>query len=310
MSVPPLHYDYVRANDLTFRVATAGEGERLALCLHGFPEFSYSWRHQIPALAKLGYRVWAPDLRGFGMSEGPISWRGYTLKEIARDVDALIEVSGAKSVTLLGHDWGAFIAWYYAMHGGRALEKLVTMNVPHPAAGARSIGKLSDGTLNLKQLQRSSYMLFFQIPALPEFVATAGHAFLLRRAFRQMIPDRAIYTDADIDAYCENACLPGRMRKMMNYYRAMVRSGELQRMEKEGYPPIEIPTLMLWGEADIALGKELTYGTERWVPGLTLRYLPGISHLVQQHAPEAVNGMLSAFLQGRGVPEAAAFGLC
>lgn len=310
MGALPLHYDYVRANNLTFRVATAGDGDRLALCLHGFPEFSYSWRHQIPALVKLGYRVWAPDLRGFGMSEGPENWRGYTLKKLAEDVDALVEASRATSVTLLGHDWGAFIAWYYAMHGGHELERLVIMNVPHPAPAARSVGKLSDGTLNLKQLQRSSYMLFFQVPVLPELVATAGHAALLGRALRKMIPDKSIYTDEDLQAYRDNCCLPGRMHKMMNYYRAMVRSGELRRMEKEGYPTIEVPTLMLWGEADVALGKEMTYGTERWVSDLTLRYLPGISHLVQQHAPEAVNGMLAPFLRGEPVPEASAFGLC
>lgn len=307
MGAAPLHYDYVRANDLTFRVATAGSGKRLALCLHGFPEFSHSWRHQIPVLAELGYRVWAPDLRGFGMSEGPKNWRGYTLGKLARDVDGLIDASGAESVTLLGHDWGALISWYYAMFGGRPLERLVTMNVPHPAAGARAMR--ADG-LNFKQLQRSSYMLFFQLPMIPELITTAGHGWIFGRALADMVPDRSVFTEDDIRAYRDNACLPGRMRKMMNYYRAMIRSGELRRMEKQGYPAIEIPTLMLWGEADVALGKELTYGTERWVPGLTLRYLPGVSHLVQQHAPREVNALLSAFLRGESVPEVADLKLC
>lgn len=308
MGAAPLHYDFMRANDLTFRVATAGTGDKLALCLHGFPEFSHSWRYQIPVLAELGYRVWAPDLRGFGMSEGPEHWRGYTLKKLAQDVDALIDLSGAKSVTLLGHDWGAFISWYYAMHGGRELEKLVIMNVPHPGAAAQLMR--GAGAINLKQLQRSSYMFFFQLPYLPEFVATAGNGWLFGKALADMVPDRSVFTESDIAAYRANACLPGRMHKMINYYRAMLRSGELPRMAKQGYPVIEIPTLMLWGEADVALGKELTYGTEKWVPNLTLRYLPGISHLVQQHAPREVNALMSAFLKGKAVPEVADLKLC
>src|SRR5579871_4323851 len=127
-----LRYLSVRANGLTFRVAEAGSGDRLALLLHGFPECAYSWRHQLPLLAQRGYRVWAPDLRGYGGTTRPQGVAAYALTELEADVTGLIDASGARSVLLVGHDWGALIAWSYAMFGARPVQRLVVMNVPHP----------------------------------------------------------------------------------------------------------------------------------------------------------------------------------
>src|SRR3984885_6806513 len=158
----PLEHQTIRANGIDFNVATAGSGERLALCLHGFPESSYSWRYQMPLLAQLGFRVWAPDLRGYGASSRPKGVQAYALETLEEDVAALIEAAGAKEVVLVGHDWGALIAWYYAMFGRIPIARLVIMNVPHPALAQK-------GLRTWRQLAKSWYIFFFQIPWLPEF---------------------------------------------------------------------------------------------------------------------------------------------
>ena len=124
----------IAANSFDFAVDEAGEGDRLALCLHGFPESRFSWRYQLPLLAKMGYRAWAPDLRGYGETEPkPKAIADYLIDRLMEDVAALIDASGARKVTLIGHDWGAGLAWAFAANAVRPLERLVIMNVPHPA---------------------------------------------------------------------------------------------------------------------------------------------------------------------------------
>src|SRR4051812_39466117 len=168
---------FVEANGFRFAVDEAGEGDRLALCLHGFPESRFSWRWQLPLLAGLGYRVWAPDLRGYGETEPkPADVASYRIDRLMEDVAALIDASGARSVTLIGHDWGAGLAWTFAANAVRPLERLVIMNVPHPAVMAAS-----HRGGNWAQLRRSWYMFFFQLPGLPEAVTLANDA----RAVRQ-----------------------------------------------------------------------------------------------------------------------------
>ncbi len=298
---PPLHYEMIRANGLNFRVATAGTGKKLALLLHGFPEFSYSWRHQIPLLAELGYRVWAPDMRGYGGSDAPAGVKNYRISELLKDIGALIDVSGAESVALVGHDWGAFVSWNFAMRKIRPLERLIIMNVPHPGAMERAMR--SGGLYNWEQLRKSSYMFLFQIPRLPEAIAL-----FMGNRLRTRNPASDFMTRADLDAYIANGTIPGRITTMLNYYRAMLQ-GDLPKIRKYGYPTIETPTLMVWGEADVALGKELTYGTEKFVRDFTIRYLPGVGHMVQQEAPVEVNTMLEAWLTGREVPQAEDLGM-
>jgi pimeloyl-ACP methyl ester carboxylesterase len=291
-----LSHESVEANGLTFRVATAGSGDRLALCLHGFPELSYSWREQLPLLASLGYRVWAPDLRGYGGSSRPPNYRDYAIEFLMDDVNGLIDASGAREVVLLGHDWGAVIAWSFATRFPEKLDRLVIMNVPHPAAAEKAF--------NLRQLGRSWYVLFFQIPWLPEWVLTRNGAEAVGRAFRDMAIDKSRFPDEVLQVYRDAALTPGAMKAMVDYYRALVRGGGGRRQRKRGYPVIETPTLVVWGEEDAALGIELVRETGEWVKDLTLRTLPGVSHWVQQEAPEVVNAMLAAWLRDEPVPEA------
>jgi epoxide hydrolase 4 len=291
----PTDYQTIRANGIDFNVATAGSGERLALCLHGFPESSYSWRYQMPLLAQLGYRVWAPDLRGYGGSSRPKGVDAYALENLEEDVAALIEASGAKEIVLVGHDWGAVIAWYYAMFGRQPISKLIIMNVPHPAL-------MEKGLRTRRQLAKSWYIFFFQLPWIPEWGLARRGCEAIGRAFRDMAVDKSRFPDEVLRIYRDAAAAPGALTAMLNYYRALIRG--LRRTRRRGIAPVNTPTLMIWGEVDAALGKELTYGTEKYVGNLTLRYLPNVSHWVQQEAPETVNAMIEAWLLGRSVPYA------
>ncbi len=290
-----LHYESVRANGLDFNVATAGSGERLALCLHGFPESSFSWRYQLPLLARLGYRAWAPDLRGYGRSSRPQGVKAYALAHLEEDVAALIEASGAKEVVLVGHDWGALIAWNYAMFGRLPIARLIIMNVPHPKLAEK-------GLRTRRQLAKSWYVFFFQLPLIPEWALARNGCEAIGRAFRGMAVDKTRFSDEVLRVYQEAAAQPGALTAMLNYYRALIRG--LRANRRRGAPRIATPTLMIWGEVDAALGKELTVGTDEYVSDLTLRYLPQVSHWVQQEAPETVNGMIEAWLLGRRVPYA------
>jgi pimeloyl-ACP methyl ester carboxylesterase len=288
MSVTPV-FRFVPANGLDFEVLEAGEGDRLALCLHGFPEHALSWRAQIPVLVELGYRVWAPNQRGYGNTSRPLEVEAYAIENLMDDVAALIDASGARSVTLIGHDWGAAVAWFFALRRLRPLERLVIMNVPHPAVFSK---RLRD---SWRQRARSWYMGFFQLPALPEWLLGLDGARAIGRAFTASACQPERFTPDILAIYREQAAKPGALTAMLNWYRAAARGGMLRQV-KLGFPTIDVPTLMLWGEEDVALGKETTYGTDRYVTNLRLHYLPGASHWVQQDAPERVNEELVRFL--------------
>jgi len=272
---------FVEANGLRFEVLEEGSGDRLALCLHGFPEHAVSWRHQMPVLADMGYRVWAVNQRGYGRTTRPTRVEDYALPELLDDVAALIDASGAKSVVLIGHDWGAMVAWCFAAGRLRPLERLVIMNVPHPLCFRAA---LKQG----RQKRKSWYIAFFQLPVLPERMLAANGGAAVRRMFARVAlpPDvLAIYTGQITE--------PGAATAMLNWYRAMrlrsPRTPDLARV-------IEVPTLVVWGERDVALALICLDGTGRYVRDLTLKRLPGVSHWVQQDAPEVVNGLLREFL--------------
>lgn len=279
---------FISANGLCFEVEQCGSGDRLALCLHGFPECSYSWRYQIPLLAELGYQVWVPNLRGYGRSSRPPKVAHYHTDALLADIAALIEASPCRSVLLIGHDWGAALAWLFAMNKIYPLEGLIIMNVPHPAPFLKCLK-------TWKQLRKSWYMFFFQIPWLPERLLGAGNAWLLGKSIRHMAADKTRFPDEVINVYRHNASQPGALRAMVNYYRALFRETPWRKYQGN-LPIIEVPTLMIWGEEDLALGKETTYGTEHYVNDFTLHYLPGVSHWVQQEAPEQVNDILLKWL--------------
>jgi pimeloyl-ACP methyl ester carboxylesterase len=278
----------IDANGFSFAVDEAGEGDHLALCLHGFPESRFSWRYQLPLLAELGYRAWAPDLRGYGETEPkPRQVSAYLIDRLMEDVAALIDASGARTVTLIGHDWGAALAWTFAANRVRPLERLAIMNVPHPAVMSAHLRK------SWAQLKKSWYMFFFQLPAIPERIMTRNGAAAIRQAFHGMAIDKSHFTPDVLDRYAADAQRPGAMTGMVNWYRAAFR---LQGKLAGPWPVIETPTLIVWGEEDAALGVELLDGTDAYVRDLTVKRLPGVSHWVQQEAPEAVNVILRDWL--------------
>lgn len=278
--------DWVEAGELTFEVAMAGEGDHLALCLHGFPELHFSWRHQMPLLAEMGYRVWAPNIRGYGGTSRPEGVREYALDELTGDVEALIAASGAKKVTLFAHDWGAIIAWAFAITRKTALERLVIMNVPHPRVGIREMK-------HWRQMKKSWYIYFFQLPWLPQMMLGRSGGRAAGQLIAETSCNKELFGPEIRKIYSAAAMRPGARTAMVNYYRALLRHRGTLDM---GDFRVEVPTLMLWGEEDVALNIQCTEGTEEWVTDFTLKRFPGVSHWVQQDAPEAVNAELERWL--------------
>lgn len=300
MASYPIQTAYIEANGLAFEVDMCGDGQKFALLLHGFPENKFSWRYQLPLLAELGYTAWAPNLRGYGGTTRPQGVEAYRMEHLTADVAALIDAARARGIagptTLIAHDWGGAIAWSFVLSGARPLERFIVMNLPHPALFLK-------GLRTWAQLKRSWYVFFFQLPWLPEKIFTLRNAEAVAQAFRGMAVDKSRFPDSVLDQYRKSALLPGAMTAMINYYRAAFRNRAAS--EAMANPPLlETPTLMIWGEEDAALGRELTYGTEKLVKDFTIRYLPQVSHWVQQEAPEAVNAMIRAWIEGRPVPEA------
>ena len=286
----------VPANGIHFEIATMGSGDRLALCLHGFPEHAYSWRHQMPLLARLGYRVWAPNLRGYGNTDSPREVSAYKARTLVEDVTALIKAAKPKETLLLAHDWGAALAWSVALDQPELIDRLVILNLPHPACFARELRRPG-------QLARSWYMFFFQLPWLPEFLLRRSRGRATSRLIRRTSRNPARFSDEDLEVYRANAARPGGLTAMINWYRAIMRGGAMRRFWGRNIPVIHAPTLFLWGDADVALSLRTTRGTEKYVSNLTFRVFPGVSHWIQQEAPEAVNTMLEAWLLDRHVPE-------
>ncbi|MCR9240205.1 MAG: alpha/beta hydrolase [Rhodobiaceae bacterium] len=300
MSETPITTRMIEANGLTFETDICGSGDKFALLLHGFPESKHSWRFQMPLLAELGYTVWAPNLRGYGHSSRPPKVADYNITHLIADVAGLIDAARAQGITgpitLMTHDWGGAIGWSFVLTEARPLERFVVMNLPHPTQFMNNVSGWA-------QLKKSWYIFFFQIPWLPEKLMTLRGAQAIGDAFSNMAIDQTNFGPEVLEHYKQNALIPGAMKAMINYYRASFRSNPLKDVW-ENPPNVKTPTLMVWGEEDAALGKELTYGTEDLVEDFTLRYLPNVSHWVQQEAPETVNAMLEAWLTDRPVPEA------
>jgi epoxide hydrolase 4 len=283
----------VKANGLTFEVDECGTGSKFALLLHGFPESKFSWRFQIPLLVKLGYRVWAPNLRGYGKTTRPKDVMAYHIDRLVEDVAGLVQAAGAKETLLVAHDWGAVIAWHVAIRKTIPLERLVIMNLPHPACFAREL-KTWD------QLKRSWYAFLFQLPFLPEWRLLANDAEVIARSFTAMAVDKSRFPKEVTDEYRRAAQEPGAASAMVNYYRAVARTKISVANPRPG--TVDAKTLMIWGMSDTALGIATTEGTDRYVRDLTFRKLPNVSHWVQQEAPEKVNEILEAWLTGKEVP--------
>jgi pimeloyl-ACP methyl ester carboxylesterase len=285
-------FQQVSANHLSFRVAVAGSGDRLLLCLHGFPESAVSWRHQITPMAHAGYRVWAPDLRGYAGTTRPVGLDAYRIETLLEDVTALIEAAKTSRVVLVGHDWGGIIAWLYAMRYPAYLESLVILNAPHPA-------RFEHELRHWRQFHRSWYAALFQIPWFPETVLAAGRARGIGAIFERMRVQPEHLPEDIIRLYRQQACAPGALTAMLNYYRAALRGGGAARQRTLGYPVIDIPTLIIWGLQDQALARENLDGLEKFVTNLTVVRLENSGHFVHQDDPQRVTHEILSWLQSR-----------
>ncbi|MEO9461248.1 MAG: alpha/beta hydrolase [Marinomonas sp.] len=280
--------EFVEAGELTFEVATAGprDAKKLALCLHGFPELHYSWRHQMPVLAEMGYRVWAPNMRGYGMTTRPEGIDAYRVSTLAQDVAALIDKSGAEEVTLIAHDWGAIVAWYFAITKLRRLTRLVICNVPHPLCAQREIR-------HWHQMKKSWYILFFQLPWLPEAMMGRNKARGIGELFKKTSCNPQNFPEEAAQIYGSAAHQPGALTAMFNYYRALLRRSDDKKL---GDGTVDVPTLILWGEQDVAIDIWCLDGTQDYVRDLTVKRYPHASHWVQQDIPDEVNAALKEWL--------------
>jgi pimeloyl-ACP methyl ester carboxylesterase len=299
----------MRTNGIRLHCVVDGAGP-LVLLLHGFPESWYSWRHQIAGLAPR-FRVVAPDLRGYNESEKPAGVAAYAMPELIADVEGLIRAFGEREAAIVGHDWGGAIAWSFAMERPALTRRLAVLNCPHPAIMMEHLRR------DPRQLARSWYMFFFQLPWLPEFLLGLGHARAIGRAFRTSTVRRDALSDDDIQRFRDAAMHSGALRSALNYYRAAFRDrrnaallpapvrrffyGDQElppaRRTLADWPKIAAPTLLIWGEQDVALRKELTEGMEALFTGpFEKRFIADAGHWVQQEQPALVNRWLEEFL--------------
>lgn len=287
-----VRHRFVEANGVRFHVVEAGpdaseEPNRpVVLLLHGFPEFWYGWRAQIPVLAAR-YRVVAPDLRGYNLSGKPPSHRGsgcYDYETLCSDVPALIRALGAERAHVVGHDWGGMLAWGAATFHPEVVDRLAILNAPHPAAYLRELEQ------NMRQRLRSWYVLLFQVPRVAEWLLTRGHARGVAEMLRRSALTPSTFSDADLAAYRRAISRPGAASAALAYYRALwsVSIPELRTRLR----PITAPTLLIWGLQDVALAPELTEDLDPWVPGIHVEMVQDASHWVQHERPERVNGLL------------------
>lgn len=276
--------------DVRLHVVSQGSGPPVLL-LHGFPEFWYSYRHQMQALADAGFRAIAPDLRGYNLSDKPKGASAYGVEKLADDVEGLLRALGHSRVHLVGHDWGGYLAWYVAAHRPHLVSRLVILNGPHPKIMARELA-------SPRQLAMSWYILFFQLPFLPEKLVAKRAS--LEKVLRGGDPAaQAAFSDADIDAYTSAMQRPGATTAAINWYRAALRSP----LRSLRMPKIQAPTLVLWGERDRFLGLGQLRGLEREVSHLKVVRLPDAGHFVQQERPSEVSARIVEFFEDATVDE-------
>ncbi|WP_448527387.1 alpha/beta fold hydrolase [Parathermosynechococcus lividus] len=281
----PWIHKFIVSNGIRLHYVTQGEGD-LVLLLHGFPEFWYSWRQQIPKLAD-HHKVVALDLRGYNLSDKPQDPASYVLDELILDIVGVIDGLGYRRCHLVGHDWGGMVAWGVAYAVPDRIQTLSVLACPHP-----SVLKQVPGGWD--QWLRSSYLLLFQLPWLPELLLEWGNYGAIAHLLQWAAVNQSAIRPADIALYQDAAAQRGALSGMLNYYR-----GTLPSILAHEWGTLSVPTQMLWGRQDPVLGVELTYNTEAYVKALNIHYLDHCGHFVQQEQPDLVNQYLLEWLDAR-----------
>lgn len=281
-----LEHSTIETNGIKLHVVEAGPKSGVpVVLLHGFPEFWYGWRHQIPALVAAGCRVIVPDQRGYNLSDKPKGVKSYSVFTLVKDIIGLIDALGYEKVNLVGHDWGAVVAWALAILHPERLHRLSIMNVPHPAVMKRFLQR------DLEQIRRSWYVFFFQLPWLPESGMRQDNWRGAQRALRGSGKIDTFTTD-DIVKYKEAWSRPGAMTAMINWYRAIMRYQPPMPKDLR----VKVRTLMMWGMKDFALSHRMARPSMDYVDEGNLIFFPEATHWVQHDAAEEVNHYLVDFI--------------
>ncbi|MBN2044154.1 MAG: alpha/beta hydrolase [Anaerolineales bacterium] len=280
-----IQHTIITTNGINLHVVQAGDPKgKLVILLHGFPEFWYGWRKQIPRLASAGYRVWVPDQRGYNLSAKPKGLPAYSLNQLAGDVIGLIDAAGVEQALLVGHDWGAAVAWWTAQNYPERISRMVVMNVPHGLVMKKHLRS------SLSQLEKSWYMFFFQIPWIPELLIRAQN---WKIAARTLVgtSERGAFSKDDIFKYKQAWSQPGAIQALLNWYRALLR----RPARPINGPRIKVPTLLIWGAQDRFLGREMAHPSIEFCDQGKLIFIEEATHWVQHEASERVNQLIVDF---------------
>jgi len=274
-----LEETFINTNGIRLHTVMAGpqSGPPIVL-LHGFPENWRCWIKQIPTLAQAGCRVIVPDQRGYNLSDKPKGLKAYRVDELVKDIISLIDALEYEKVNLVGHDWGAGVAWMLAIKYPERLHRLGIINVPHPAVISRFLAR------DFEQMRRSLYALFFQLPWLPELSLRAGDWDLAANSLCRSSRPTA-FTEEDIQKYKEAWSQPGAMTAMLNWYRAAF----WHRPSVTDEMRVRIRTLILWGVNDIALSRRMARPSLDYCEDGNLIFFPDATHWVQREEAEDIN---------------------
>jgi len=280
------NHRYLEVNGVNLHMVEEGSGPCIIL-LHGFPEFWYAWKNQIQPLSK-NFRVVAPDMRGYNLSEKPEGAKNYRREVLVEDIRSLIEALGEKQVTLVGHDWGGVVAWYFAEDFPEYLDKLVIINSPHHKVFARELQN------NPSQQKASSYIQALVAPDGEEKCAENDYALLKNSIFNTTCSPES-FSEEDKKAYVEAWSQPGALTAMINYYRARTATSTPEVTKGSSNEKIETPTLVIWGEKDAFLLTGNLEGLDKYVKDLSIKRIPEATHWVQHEKPEQVSQTITDF---------------
>jgi pimeloyl-ACP methyl ester carboxylesterase len=281
-------HHFIETNRIRLHYVTQGAGD-LVVLLHGFPEFWYSWRYQIPALSRY-FKVVVPDLRGYNDSDKPAT--GYDLDTLAADIQGLIESLGYTRAHIVGHDWGGAIAWHMAQKFPQYLNRMVILS----AAPVQHF--VQELVSNVDQLRRSWYILGFQVPGIPEWLIQQNLSEFVKNLLREQAIRKGAFTREDAEIYQSALAKPGVLSAALNYYRQMFSPWNWVKDWLNTPNIITVPTLVLWGEEDSLVPPKVTQGLERLIAApFNLKMIPHCGHWIQQEAPQTVNRELLAFLR-------------
>lgn len=281
-----LSFQFINTNGIKLHTAVAGpEDGPLVVLLHGFPEFWFGWKNQIQPLAEKGYRVVAPDQRGYNLSDKPKGIDNYTVNSLRDDVIGIIEYFQKETAIVIGHDWGGAVAWHLAATRPEYVEKLIVLNIPHPKAMPKVFKK------NPLQGMKSSYIAFFQLPDLPEKALGMEEFKTLQQSLEQTSnPDT--FSKQEIEQYKAAWSQSDALTAMLNWYRAIRRGSFKQVPETK----IKVPVRIIWGLGDQFLSPMLAKESMSFCEEVNLAFVEEATHWIQHEQPEIVNRLIDQFI--------------